>query len=107
MGLFFRKKSFPKKFIFSFSCHDEKSFLKWRKLSPNLLFISPIFPTTSHVNAKVFGLKNLAKFVAKNMNSYASPSPIYALGGINSKNLQSIRKLGIAGFGAINFFKNL
>lgn len=105
---FFRKKSFSKKFIFSFSCHSEKSFLKWKSFNPNIIFIAPIFPTTSHVDTKSFGLKNLAKIsLAQKKSGYFFPK-IYALGGINVDNMASVRKLGISGFGAIDLFlKNL
>lgn len=101
---FLQKKMFAKKFIFSFSCHSFKSILRARKFKPDLLFISPIFQTTSHFDTKPFGIKNLAKIALKTKNSlYFSPT-LYALGGINLKNLQQVRKLGISGFGAIDLF---
>ncbi len=31
---------------------------------------------------------------------------IYGLGGINLDNLKKLRKIGVAGFGAIDLFKN-
>lgn len=92
----FRKRNF----LFSFACHDEKSVIRARKIKPDMIFISPIFPTSSHENAKPIGIFNLAKIVKKNRNFL----PIYALGGVNSHNIKSLKKLGIAGFGAINFF---
>ena len=101
---FFKKKSFPKKFIFSCACHSEKSFLKLRKLKMDMIFLAPIFPTTSHTGAKDFGLKNLAKITVKNRASDYFFSELYALGGINSTNITSVRKLGISGFGAIDLF---
>ena len=105
---FFNKKNFSKKFIFSFSCHNFKSILKARKLKPDMVFISPIFPTTTHLNTKNIGLKNLAKFSLKSKSDIYFKSKLYALGGINSTNLTSIRKLGLSGFAAISLFsKNL
>jgi thiamine monophosphate synthase len=103
---FFRKQSLPKRFIFSLACHSYKAFLKFKKLQPEMLFISPVFPTTSHVNSKAIGLKKLAQISFKNESSNYLPARIYALGGVNSKNIQAIRKLGLAGFGAIDFFKH-
>lgn len=88
-------------FIFSFACHNLASVIKAKKLQPDMLFISPIFPTTSHENTKPRGILYLAKIVTKYKNIF----PIYALGGVNHNNIKSLRKLGIAGFGAINFFK--
>ncbi len=101
---FFKKKSFSKKFIFSFSCHSEKSFLKWKSFDPNIIFIAPIFPTTSHVGTKNFGLKNLAKITFRQKKYGHFLPKIYALGGINLANITSVRKLGISGFGAIDLF---
>jgi thiamine-phosphate pyrophosphorylase len=102
---FLKKKSFEKKFIFSFACHSEKSFLKSKKLRADLLFFAPIFPTTSHVGAKAIGLKKFAEITFKNRDSgYFSPQ-IYALGGIDSKNIRTLRKLPISGFGAIDLFQ--
>ncbi len=94
-------KKIPQNFIFSLSCHSLKSFLQARKLSPDMIFISPIFKTTSHKNSKLFSLRNLAKIAIK----YKKTNSIFALGGINILNLGSIRKLGISGFGAIDIFK--
>jgi thiamine monophosphate synthase len=102
---FFNKNSFEKKFIFSLACHSEKSFLKLQKLKPTIIFLSPIFTTTSHADTKTVGLINLAKIAFKNRNSNYFAPQFYALGGINSQNIMSLRKLPIYGFGAIDFFK--
>lgn len=92
----FRKRNF----LLSFSCHSEKSLIKARKIRADMIFISPIFPTSTHENIKPIGIFNLAKIVKKNRKIL----PIYALGGVNSNNIKSLKKLGISGFGAINFF---
>ena len=103
---FFQQKNFPEKFIFSFYCHNLKSALKAQKSGFDMIFISPIFPTTSHLNTKNMGLKNLAKISLKTKSTPYCESSFYALGGINSQNLSSIRKLNLAGFGAISLFLN-
>jgi thiamine monophosphate synthase len=102
---FFKRKSFPKKFIFSLACHSFGSLLKAQKLKTDLIFISPIFASTSHADVKPLGLKNLAKITFKTKNSNYLASRIRALGGVNSTNLKRLRKLGIQGFGAIDLFK--
>lgn len=89
-------------FIFSFACHDVKSIIKAQKLGPDMVFISPIFPTSTHREKKPLGIFYLAKIATKNRNIL----PIYALGGVSSLNIKSLQKLGIAGFGAINFFSD-
>jgi thiamine-phosphate pyrophosphorylase len=101
---FFKKSSFAKNFIFSFSCHSFKSVLRMPKLEADMIFIAPIFATTSHPNAKTIGLRNLAKITVKTKSSNYFLSKIYALGGIDTQNIKSLQKLKISGFGAIDFF---
>ena len=105
---FLKKKSFPKNFIFSFSCHSFKSFLRSEKIKPTLSFVAPIFATTSHQDSKFLGLRILAKItLQKQKSSYFSPK-IHALGGVDLQNIKSIQKLKISGIGAIDLFtKNL
>lgn len=100
----FKQINFTRNFIFSFSCHSLKSILKAKKKGFNMIFISPIFKTNSHINAKTIGLRNLAKITLKTKNSAYCQVPIYALGGINYQNISAIRKLNLSGFGAINLF---
>ncbi len=104
---FLQKKSFPKKFIFSFACHNFKSIKKSAKFKPNIIFISPVFATTSHFQTKELGIKTLAKIVFKIKSSGSNHflSKIYALGGINLQNIKQLKKLPIQGFAAINLFK--
>lgn len=103
---FFDKKSFPKKFIFSFATHSLKSFLKARKLNLDMIFISPIFSTTSHNDAKVLGIGNLAKITIQNKKQNYLQSSLFALGGVTKENLKILKKLPLKGFGAIDYFLN-
>lgn len=99
-----KNRKFRKKFIFSYSCHSEKSLQKTYELNPDMVFISPIFQTSSHPGTKPLGLRNLAKIAFKNKNHSYLPLKIYALGGISLVKLKSIRKIPISGFGAIDLF---
>ncbi len=102
---FLREKKYLKKFIFTFSCHSLKSLLKSQIFQPDIVFISPIFPTTSHINTKTLGIKNLAKITLKTKSKTYCKTSICALGGIDKNNIISIRKLRkISGFGAISLF---
>lgn len=100
---FFNKKSFAKNFILSLSCHSIKSFIRAIKHQPDLVFLSPIFKTTSHLHNKAFGINNLKKIV-KFAQEKQVRSNIFALGGIQEKNLKLIRKMRLNGIGAIDFF---
>lgn len=104
---FLQKKSFHKNFIFSFACHSEKSLKKAHKIKPNLVFLSPIFPTTSHREAKFFGKLKFAKIAVENKKLKYDRLALFALGGINKNNLKFIKNLTIKGFGAIDYFLNV
>lgn len=100
---FFNKRSFAKNFIFSLSCHSIKSFIRAIKYRPDLIFLSPIFKTTSHLNNKTFGINNLKKII-KIAQEKQVRSSIFALGGVKENNLKLIRKMHLNGIGAIDFF---
>ncbi len=72
-----------------------------------MIFISPIFLSSSHPDAKNLGLRNLAKITVQNKKQNYLFGNIYALGGIKKENLKMIKKLPLKGFGAIDYFLNL
>ncbi len=92
------RKNLPQKFILSVACHNFLSVLKLRKLKIDAIFISPIFLTKSHPNAQPLGLQRLSRIILKTKSS------IYALGGVNSQNINSLQRLGASGFGGIELF---
>ena len=92
------RKNLPKKFIFSFACHNFLSVLKCKKLKADMVFMSPIFATKSHESAKNIGLMHFSKMLL------LSKIKIFALGGVNKQNLKSLQKLGVKGFGGIEIF---
>jgi len=99
-----KKSAFKKDFILSIACHSEKSLLKYRALGIDKLFLSPIFTTSSHNSAKIFGFLNLAKITSKHKKYGYVTNRLYALGGVRSDNLKKLRKINITGFGAIDYF---
>lgn len=105
-----QKKSLPKNFIFSLAIHHEKSWALVKKLQPDLVFFSPIYRSSSHISKSSIGTIKFSSLLIKNKyyccNNKNSMPRIYALGGIKFSNIVNIRKLGIAGFGAIELFKN-
>ena len=94
------------KLIFSFALHNLKNLSYFRKLSPDMVFLSPIFKTSSHQNQRPLGLFNYLK-ISKIFNQKISKNNFFPLGGINLQNLRRLNKINITGFGAIDFFKNL
>ncbi len=87
-------------FVKTLACHSLKSVIKAKKSKVSALFFSPVFYTKSHKNAKIMGLRNLAKSVGK------SKKPVFALGGINQKNISSIQKVKSNGVAGIDLFGN-
>jgi thiamine-phosphate pyrophosphorylase len=94
------------KLIFSFALHKNKNLFYLRKLRPNIVFLSPIFKTSSHQNQRPLGLFNYLK-IARIFNKKIAKNNFFPLGGINLQNLRRLNKIKISGFGAIDFFKNL
>jgi thiamine monophosphate synthase len=110
LPFFLQKKSLPKNFIFSLAIHHERSISLVKKLKPDIIFFSPIFKSSSHINQKPIGLINFSRFLIKTKYFYCKNKNyqprIYGLGGINFSNLKKLRKINVAGFGAIELFKN-
>ena len=100
---YFCKKN---KLIFSFALHNTKNLFYLRKLSPDIVFLSPIFATSSHKNQRPLGLFNYLK-ISKIFNKKNTKNNFFPLGGIDLQNLRRLNKINISGFGAIDFFKNL
>jgi len=94
------------KLIFSFALHDTKNLFYLKKLNPDIVFLSPIFKTSSHQNQRPLGLFNYLK-IARIFNKKIAKNNFFPLGGINLQNLRRLNKIKISGFGAIDFFKNL
>lgn len=86
-------------FVVSLACHSLNCAKKAAKTDIDLIFLSPIFPTKSHINAKTKGIFSLVR--AKKLSS----KPVFALGGINKQNLKQVHKLNIAGFAGIEIFQ--
>ena len=84
--------------ITSISVHSGIDVRKSLNVKANLVFISPVFPTSSHVSKQHLGtikLGLLARLFKKD---------IIALGGINNKNIARLRSLPIAGCAGIDVF---
>ncbi len=87
-------------FILSYSCHSLKSVFFVKKIKADIVFISPIFDTTTHPDSKSLGKIGYLK--AK----FHFPQ-IMPLGGVDHKNITFFKKIGALGFGAIDYFNNL
>lgn len=101
------KKNLPKNFILSFACHHVLSLKIAEKIKADLAFLSPIFATTSHSDAKIFNHFNFVKIAVENKKKTYGSAALFALGGVNKQNLKTLKNLNLQGFGAIDYFINL
>ena len=81
-----------KKWIITTAVHNIQSLKKAEELDIDAALLSPVFPSKSHPNNKSLGLNKFLKIVKK------TKLPIYALGGINIKNVKSLIETDIIGY---------
>jgi len=84
--------------ITSMSFHHAKDIRKSINLKADLIFISPVFPSTSHKNKQCLGVIRLG-LMARLFKKH-----VIALGGINNKNITRLRSLPISGCAGIELF---
>ncbi len=82
--------------IVTAACHDRRALMKASKIGVDFALVSPVFPTQSHVGARHLGLSGLKKL------QRMSCVPVVALGGLNEKNVASLKGSGLAGVAAID-----
>lgn len=84
------------------SCHDEKSVNIINALQKKLpiwaVFVSPIKPTQTHLDALPIGFDGLAKLVQ------ACDVPVWALGGLTLDDLFNVQSVGAVGVAGIRGF---
>lgn len=85
----------------SVSCHNIDAIKNVGKYRVNAILLSPVFPTTTHPNTNIINL-DMFKIMAED-----SQIPVYALGGINEKNIKNLVGIKIAGIAGIDVFNTL
>ncbi|TNE59727.1 MAG: thiamine phosphate synthase [Alphaproteobacteria bacterium] len=81
------------------AAHSEADLLNLGS-SINAALLSPIFPTQSHKGAAPLNLRAACGWAAK------APCPVYALGGIDEKNVTRLKGTPFCGIAGISFFMN-
>ncbi|MEX2451202.1 MAG: thiamine phosphate synthase [Rhodospirillales bacterium] len=82
--------------IVTAAAHSPAALRAAARLGVDAALLSPVFATPSHPHAPALGVARLARWV------YASPVPVYALGGIDACNVRRLtgcKIIGIAGIG--------
>jgi thiamine-phosphate pyrophosphorylase len=78
------------------AAHSRREAIAAIRRGADLLFISPVFATRSHPGATALGAARLGLLIA------GLGVPVVALGGMNARRAQSLAKLGIHGWAAID-----
>ena len=81
--------------IVSMTAHDKREMTYANRLA-DMIFVSPIYPTTSHPGAITLGERGLAMLADR------TNRPVIALGGLNRKNSSKIMESGAYGWAAID-----
>ncbi|WP_286829381.1 MULTISPECIES: thiamine phosphate synthase [Kordiimonas] len=80
------------------ACHSRAAMTRAVAIGVDIVLVSPVFETQSHVGVPALGLHRFARLIA------GVPLPVAALGGVNSETAKKLRPLGIAAFAAIDGF---
>jgi thiamine-phosphate pyrophosphorylase len=87
-----------KPWLITAAAHSAHAVLRAHLSGAHAVLLSPIFATQSHADRTPLGRSRL-RTIAR-----TSPIPIYALGGIDAENVESLKNIPLAGIAAINAF---
>ena len=81
-----------KNWIVTTAVHSLQAINKAELFDIDAALLSPVFSSKSHPNSKNLGINKFSKIIKK------TKLPIYALGGINIKNIKSLLETDIIGY---------
>jgi 8-oxo-dGTP diphosphatase len=80
------------------SCHNLEELQQAAKIGVDYVFLSPVLPTKSHVDAQPLGWEKFTELAQQ------AEIPVYALGGLQKTQLEQAQKAGALGLAAISAF---
>ncbi len=86
----------PRAGITTANIHNAREAVRAKRLKVDAAFISPVFSTASHAQAKPIGLRGLHKLAC------TAGVPAIALGGMDSRRFVAARRCGAHGWAAIS-----
>ena len=95
-----RIKDFAPRLFITAAVHSKRALLYAHQCGAHAALASPVFPTTSHPDARTLGPVHLARW------SQDTSLPLYALGGIDQSSAQRIKGTGVVGIAAIGALMN-
>ena len=78
--------------------HSVRERIEAERAGVKLLFVSPVFSTSSHIDAKPLGRVRFGLLIRQ------SKCPVIALGGMSARRARSLRAFGIYGWAGIDAF---
>ena len=87
-----KKNKLKKNWIITVAAHNLQMLKKAEFFNIDAALLSPVFSSKSHPNRKNLGVNKFAEITKK------TKLPIYALGGINIKNIKSLLETDIIGY---------
>jgi thiamine-phosphate pyrophosphorylase len=78
--------------------HDAHEIARATRIRADLLLLSPVFPTRSHIGARALGRWRFAELARR------TPIPVVALGGMDAQRARRMAALGAYGWAAIDAF---
>ena len=83
--------------VLTTSAHSLRALQQTRQMNPDLVFLSPVFPTRSHEDRPSLGSTTFARW------SRLSTAPVAALGGVRQQNFFALKGTRLAGVGGVGF----
>lgn len=82
--------------LLSRSAHNRREAIAAVRAGADLLFVSPVWPTRSHPDARTLGRVRLGLMIR------GLPVPVIALGGMTSARFKALKWLGVYGWAGID-----
>lgn len=95
---FARGKATSSGLLRSVGVHNPRELVSARRCNADLVFISPVFPTRSHLNAAALGPVRFGLIARK------ATQPVIALGGMDARKLRRVAASGAYGWAGIDAF---
>lgn len=83
----------------SVAVHNRRELMLARRIRADLVFVSPVFATRSHPNARPLGIARFGLLIGNDRQR------VVALGGVNLRKFRKLRAMHIHGWAAIDAFK--
>lgn len=83
------------------ACHDAVSLQHAHHVGCDAAFLSPVYATQTHIDAKVLGWDSFIELASK------SDIPVFALGGVNPSDLEQAQKHDAYGLAGIRGFSSI